>query len=101
LAIDRDRVVGPARVTRGNVSDIQIDEKNVMFILTENGIYSEIQIKEEGEMKEIKLAGSTVDLGAILDMGLKKLAINPDKSDGPKLLYNKSQIVVFNLDDLI
>lgn len=47
------------------------------------------------------MEGSTVDLGIIEKLGLTKLAINPHKSDGPKILYNKSKIVAFNFDELI
>ena len=90
LAIDKDSHLGPARVTTGTISDVQINDKNKIFILSDNGIYSEIELKEESEDKGIKLEGSTVDLGIIQELGLDKLAINAHDQEGPKVLYGKS-----------
>lgn len=46
-AIDEDTLIGPARVTTGNVADIQVDNNNHIHIITDNGMY--IQYRECSE----------------------------------------------------
>ena len=98
-AIDSDNLIGPARVTTGNVADTQVDNNNHIHIITDNGMY--VQYRECSEEKgPLRFSTTAVDFGYFKHKFNRVVMNMTRKDDGLIVLYDDRRIVAFKVQDL-